>query len=104
MSTPATLDLNDQAVKTLMNHLLYSAYTNGPYAQHEPLPFWNKMDDTKPPSDTIMPLLMYMEKFGFVKVMGESGFGRYCEYVLTDKSRKIFSDGPPPAPRNPIGY
>lgn len=108
MSHPSktVLDINDPEVKYLMSALLHQAYLNGPEAEHDPLAIWKSLTGPKPHQDTIMPLLEYMEKFDFVTINGESGFGRYCDFKLTYKSKKIYMDGmqAPSEPRKPMGF
>jgi hypothetical protein len=108
MSTPSktVLDINNPEVKYLMSELLKVAYQNGPNALHDPVVIWKSMTGPKPPLDTVMPLLEYMERYEFVEVDGTSGFGKFCDFKLTYKSKKIYEDGmkPPAEPRNPVGY
>lgn len=100
------LDPNNPQINYLMSELLKVAYQNGPNAFHDPQAIWKSMIGEKPPLDTVMPLLIYMENYDFVELDGESGSGNFCDFKLTYKSKKIIEDGmrPPSVPRNPIGY
>lgn len=108
MSKPSetVIDINNPEVNYLMSELLHQAYLNGPEAEHDALAIWKSLTGPKPKKDTIMPLLIYMENLGFVEINGNSGFGNYCDFKLTHKSKMIYLDGMESRsePRKPMGY